>query len=96
MSIIHISVGGPVYKLTAAKQFKFEDHPYCGPIVLGRGDLPADPQPSPSSSFWTHVDACYQQGKKFNEVGGERFCIYKTQMQAARQACADERARYAE
>lgn len=35
MSIIHISVGGPVYKLTAAKQFKFEDHPYFRPHRLG-------------------------------------------------------------
>ena len=68
MSIIHISVGGPVYKLTAAKQFKFEDHPYCGPIVLGRGDLPADPQPSPSSSFWTHVDAKRWRGLQADHV----------------------------
>lgn len=91
MSLIHISVGGPTYNLTANKQFRFEDHPHCGPVVVGKKDDPLEPQPPASSTFWTHVNAWYQQGKKFKEVDGQRWCIYQTQMQEARRICADER-----
>ena len=96
--LIHIAYGGPDrYLSVGCKQYRFEDHPYSGPIVLclKTGEI-SERQPPANDRFWLHVNAWYQQGKKFNEVGGERFCIYKTQMQAARQACADERARYAE
>ena len=91
MSLIHISFGGPVYELHAIKKFRFEDHPYCGPIVLGKNDDPLEVQPPTSSPFWTHVNAWYQQGKKFKTLNGVRWCQYETQMQEARRICAEER-----
>lgn len=82
--LIHISFGGPEYRLSADKPYRFEDHPYCGPIVVGATGDPLENQPKESSIFWQHVNAWYQQGKKFKEVCGERWCVYETQMQEAR------------
>lgn len=84
MEMIHISVAGPMYRLVADKTYRFEDHRFCGPVVLGKDEDPLDAQPGERSLFWQHVNAWYQQGKKYKTINGERWCIYETQMQAAR------------
>lgn len=86
--IIHISYAGPEYWLAAGKLYCFEDHPYCGPVVLGKKGDPLEVQPPERSTFWQHVNAWYQQGKKFKTVGDKKWCIYETQMQAARRFSA--------
>lgn len=82
--IIHISYGGPEFYLNAGKQYRFEDHPYCGPVVLGKNGDVLTIQPSERSTFWQHINAWYQQGKQFKTICGKNWCVYETQMQAAR------------
>ncbi|MDE2202702.1 MAG: hypothetical protein KGJ38_08240 [Burkholderiaceae bacterium] len=86
MRVIHISYGGPEYWLGIEKPYRFEDHPYCGPIVLGKSGDPLESQPPESSRFWDHVNAWYAQGKRFKTIDGKRWCVYETQMQRARRA----------
>ena len=61
VSIMHISCGGPERWLSCAgRLWVFEDHPYCGPIVLtGKTRDPAKTQPPENSIFWQHVNAWY-------------------------------------
>lgn len=85
MGLIHILWAGPeLYLNVAGKSYRFEDHPYCGPVVLGRNGDPLGNQPPETSPFWTHVNCWYQQGKKTNTVGDKTWCVYETQMQEAR------------
>jgi hypothetical protein len=86
MRLIHISFAGPERWLTAGgKQWVFEDHRYCGPIVLcNKTREPAKNEPPESHPFWQHVNAWYQQGKHTQEVGGKVWCVYETPLQAAR------------
>ena len=84
MDIIHISYGGPELYLSADKQYRFEDHPYCGPIVLNAKGDPLENQPPERSLFWQHVNAWYQQGKRTKTIFGKTWCVYETQMQGAR------------
>lgn len=84
MQLIHLSLAGPEYRLSADKIYRFEDHRYFGPIVIGVDGDPLDNQPPARSKFWQHVSAWYQQGKTFKEVEGVRWCVYETQMQGAR------------
>lgn len=88
VSIIHISWGGPERWLSCAgRLWVFEDHPYCGPIVLtGKTRDPAKTQPPENSIFWQHVNAWYSQGKHTKKIAGKEWCVYETQMQAARKA----------
>lgn len=86
IELIHISIGGPVIHLTADKMYRFEDHPFCGPIVVGKDDDPLGVQPKESSLFWQHINAWYQQGKRTKEVCGKLWAVYETQMQGARRA----------
>lgn len=90
--LIHISFGGPVRHLAiGTKTYRFEDHQYCGPVVLGKNDMPLDKQPSELDTFWTHVNAWYAQGKKTKFVGDQAWCVYQTQMQEARKLHAKAR-----
>ncbi|MCM2310307.1 MAG: hypothetical protein NDI84_02790 [Steroidobacteraceae bacterium] len=88
MRLIHISHAGPDRWLFAAgKAFRFEDHPYCGPIVLTtKGGDPAENQPPERHPFWTHVNAWYRQGKRTQTVGDKTWCVYETDTQAKRKA----------
>lgn len=92
MEIIHISFAGPERHLCADKPYRFEDHPYCGPIVLNAKGDPLDKQPPETSLFWTHVNAWYAQGKKTKVVGDQVWCVYETQMREARRLHAAARA----
>jgi hypothetical protein len=86
LGLIHISWAGPERWLSAGgKQWCFEDHRYCGPIVLcNKTREPAKNEPPESHPFWQHVNAWYQQGKKTQEVGGKVWCVYETPLQQAR------------
>lgn len=86
LQIIHIAWGGPERWLSCnGRVYVFEDHPYCGPIVLtGKTRDPSKNQPTERSPFWQHVNAWYQQGKRTKDVVGRVWCIYETQMQEAR------------
>jgi hypothetical protein len=84
--LLHISWAGPERWISCGgKHWVFEDHRYCGPIVLvpSTGD-PATNQPPEGSIFWQHVSAWYAQGKRVKEVSGKAWCVYETQMQEAR------------
>ena len=64
LQIIHISSAGPEYWISVGdKIMRFEDHRYCGPIVVGNktGD-PLDNQPGERDKFWLHYDAWAKQG----------------------------------
>ena len=89
--IIHISFGGPILHLHADKPYTFEDHPYCGPIVCDMHGEPKAKQPNELSTFWTHVNAWYAQGKRTKTVGKQVWCVYETEMQAARKRHAAAR-----
>jgi len=80
--LIHILFGGPVRHLTVGnKNYQFEDHPYCGPVVLDKNGEPLEKQPGELDTFWTHVNAWYAQGKKTKTIGDQVWCVYQTQMQ---------------
>lgn len=77
MNIIHISYAGPERILMVeGKKFLFEDHHYCGPVVLGKNGDPLSVQPSENSPFWSAVSLWYQQGKRINETVNPPWCIW--------------------
>lgn len=65
--VIHISLGGPDRKISVGgKILTFEDHPYCGPVLLKRNGDPARHQPNDfleAASLWC------QQGRRLDENG---------------------------
>ena len=72
--LIHIAYGGPDrYLSVGCKQYRFEDHPYCGPVVIGKNGDPLENQPPESSPFWEAVNCWYRQGKVTEQVCGETF-----------------------
>ena len=79
MKVIHISYGGPDRILYLnGKKFLFEDHQYCGPIVLGKDGDPLKNQPPESSPFWEAVSYWYQQGKRIKELAGHTpWCVWE-------------------
>ena len=96
--LIHIAYGGPNrYLSVGCKQYRFEDHPYSGPIVLclKTGEI-SERQPPANDRFWLHVNAWYQQGKKVKEVEGKAWCIYETPHMEARRLNREARAALAE
>ena len=93
MRLIHISWAGPEYWIAVGdKIMRFEDHHYCGPIVVGNktGD-PLDNQPDERHKFWLHYDAWAKQGKKTKTLEGKVWCDYKTELQAWRRSIADKK-----
>jgi hypothetical protein len=87
-----MALGGPILHMSAQKPYTFEDHPYCGPVVVDRNGEPLHKQPGELDLFWTHATAWYQQGKKTRRVGDKTWCVYETEMRAARKRHANARA----
>ena len=78
-SVIHIQFSGPERILIdgKGKKWRFEDHHYCGPIVVGKYGDPLDVQPHESSPFWAAVNLWYAQGKRTKPpIGKEVWCIW--------------------
>ena len=73
MELIHISYAGPEVLILDRKgrKWRFEDHRFCGPIVLDKHGDPLDTQPPQSSPFWEAVNCWYQQGKRTGFVHEE-------------------------
>lgn len=70
-----VLTGGPDRRIVAldGRVYTFEDHPYCGPAVLGkRGDI-LENQPGPRSKFWPAVKAWRAQGRR---LCGCSFCLW--------------------
>lgn len=71
MKLLHISLGGPMRKISVGgKVIEFEMHPYCGPNILKRNGEPLKHQPMAfleAASLWA------QQGEKIDEQG---LCIW--------------------
>jgi len=79
METICILMGGPDRMLIdgTGKKWLFEDHPYCGPVVLGKNGNPLENQPPESSSFWVAVQHWYDQGKRTHPpLCGKTWCIW--------------------
>jgi len=80
--VIHVMHGGSDVSIIDrhARKWRFEDHPYCGPIVIGKNGSPLENQPPESSPFWEAVNCWYQQGKATEQICGESFakCIKPT------------------
>ena len=79
MKIVHVSWAGPERLLIdgKGKKWKFEDHHYCGPIVLGKNGDPLEVQPPESSPFWDSVQLWYDQGKRTRDPKtGEIWCVW--------------------
>lgn len=77
MQIIHIAFAGPERMILDGngKKWRFEDHHYCGPIVLGKCGEPLAVQPPEDSPFWEAVDLWYAQGKRTSDPKtGEIWC----------------------
>ena len=83
--MIHILWAGPERWLSCLGQhWVFEDHRYCGPIVLTpKTGEPAN-EPPENHPFWAHVNAWYAQGKKTKIIGDKTWCVYETPLQIAR------------
>lgn len=75
LSFLQISVGGPDRFLTDAsgKRWRFEMHPYSGPIVLTSNGAVAETQPGPRSPFWRAVSLWTQQGEALD---GQGNCLW--------------------
>ena len=93
LRIIHISWAGPEYWISVGdKVMRFEDHRYCGPIVVGnKTGEPLDNQPNERHKFWLHYDAWAKQGKKTKTLEGKVWCEYQTELQAWRRSIADKK-----
>lgn len=80
--IVHLCFGGHERWISCAgKVFLFEDHHYCGPVVLNKSTRdPSENQPSEKSIFWQHVQAWYEQGKQTKEIDGKVWCVYEAQI----------------
>ena len=92
-TLIHISWAGPEYWIAVGdKIMRFEDHHYCGPIVLSNksGD-PMGNQPGEKDKFWLHYDAWAKSGKKTKPLEGKAWCDYKTELQAWRRSIANSK-----
>jgi len=72
--LIHISWAGPIQIIVDenGKEWFFEMHNYCGPILLKKNGDPRERQPSEKSIFWEIVSQWAQQGNKV--VDG--YCVY--------------------
>jgi hypothetical protein len=83
--IIHIAQA-KIYKITpSGNPMVFEDHNYCGPIVLHKKTHePLERQPDERHTFWLHYQAWVNQGKKIKIIGNELWCDYQTELQAWR------------
>lgn len=93
MDLIHISHAGPVYRIRCGNWTRFEDHHYCGPIFVDRHGEPLTNQPKSTDAVWSHVNAWYQQGRKFKALDGEKWAEYTTDRhQTRREVCAERRA----
>ena len=87
--IIHISWAGPERYISAGSRiYKFEDHHYCGPIVLGKTGDPLQVQPPESSPFWRAVNCWYATGKRTKNVGDRVWCEYQTDLMRKRRTSA--------
>lgn len=75
MEVIHISYAGPEIMIIdrARRKWRFEDHHFCGPIVLNKDGDPAENQPPQSSPFWEAVTWWYQQGKRTKQIAGSAY-----------------------
>jgi hypothetical protein len=75
MQIVCLLTGGPERIISSGcKKWRFEDHPYCGPMVVGKYGEPIK-EPSEKSPFWDAVNLWYAQGKKTVQVGNETWCL---------------------
>lgn len=84
MSRVHIEIAGEIYRIDVnGNQYRFEDHRYCGPMFCDKDGEEIN-QPKESSNVWTHINAWYQQGKKFKVVGKDKWCVYETESQIKR------------
>jgi hypothetical protein len=88
---IHISRAGPDYWISVGdKVMRFEDHSYCGPIVLtNKSGDPMETQPGEKDKFWFHYDAWANSDKKTKTLEGKAWCDYKTELQALRRSLSD-------
>lgn len=80
MKTIHIFYGGPDRQIKDAtgKVWRFEMHPYCGPVVQDDSGELAAKQPGPRSPFWTAVTLWAQQGAV---IGPDGFCAWRPEPQ---------------
>lgn len=68
MKIIHISFGGPEHDIQiGGKIYRFEMHPYSGPIALGKRGKPLAIQPR---AFLRAVSLWAQQGQQIDDETG--------------------------
>jgi len=79
IKLICVLTGGPVHVITDArgKQWLFEMHRYCGPMVLtGKTHEPKVNQPDERSPFWDAIDLWTKQGSKTTDgIKGKKFCV---------------------
>jgi len=56
---VSISLAGPEHVITDSRgrTWRFEDHHYCGPIVLRNDGEPKARQPGSRSTFWPAYEA---------------------------------------
>lgn len=74
-----ILLGGPDRLILDAKgkTWLFEDHPYCGPVVLTKTGAPKEPQPPDRSPLWAATNLWYAQGKRIEDRGAEGiWCVW--------------------
>lgn len=79
VQLVCILHGGPERILIdgKGKKWHFEDHPFCGPVVIGKNGDPLETQPEESSPFWKAVQLWYDQGKRIRDPKtGETWCIW--------------------
>lgn len=66
------------YKIRAGdKEFHFEFHPHCGPMMLGKRGNPVQSFPPQNSPFWDALYWWIHQGK---QVDAEGYCVFKWEM----------------
>ena len=78
MQLVCVLQGGPERIIIdgKGKKWRFEDHPYCGPMVVGKNGDPVK-EPPENSPFWDAVNLWYAQGKRTSDPKtGEIWCVW--------------------
>lgn len=67
MKVIYINVGGPMRKISVnGKIYDFEMHPYCGPTLLDKNEVPVDLNKHPKE-FLEAASLWAQQGQRIED-----------------------------
>lgn len=75
MNLVCITLGGPDRSIVVkGRTYRFEDHPSCGPALVGARGQILDNQPGERCPFWHAYGLWSKQGKRLDDAG---LCVWE-------------------